>query len=189
MDIICGNPPCSKPARADKHGKPLKYCSIECEKDDRRVRMQGNKFRRGLKPANAFAKGHATWNKDMKGIHLSPDSEWVPGQPGLHKVPVGTVTIRYDNETGTPRAWIKVAEPAKWLPRAVVTWTAAGRKIPKGKFLHHKDGDATNDGPGSLDNLELVTRAEHLEIHRPDFETRRLIGLRAATAKKRAKKC
>jgi hypothetical protein len=141
--------------------------------------MGGNKFRQGLKPANAFSPGHATWNKGLKGIHLSRDTEWVPGQPSLHKLPVGAVTIRYDKGTKTPRAWIKIADPSTWLPRAVVTWTAAGREIPEGKILHHKDGDATNDGPEALDNLQLVTKAEHLEVHRDElFEAKRLAGWR-----------
>ena len=179
METICGNQPCTRPARLGHRGMQLKYCSIECEKEDRKVRMGGNKFRQGLKPANAFSPGHATWNKGLKGIHLSRDTEWVPGQPSLHKLPVGAVTIRYDKGTKTPRAWIKIADPSTWLPRAVVTWTAAGREIPEGKILHHKDGDATNDGPEALDNLQLVTKAEHLEVHRDElFEAKRLAGWR-----------
>lgn len=175
---ICKNSACFKPAKLDRRGKPLLYCSMDCQREVRRAQWCGNKLRRGLKPSNAFVPGHQTWNKGLKGIHLSRDTEFVPGQLALNKLPVGSVTIRYDKGTKTPRAWLKVAEPSTWLPRAVVTWTAAGREIPEGYILHHKDGDATNDGPEALDNLELVTRARHMEIHRPDFEERRLEGLR-----------
>jgi hypothetical protein len=145
---VCSNPACSKQVKIGTRNRPLKFCSARCRKKMFLARVRGNHFRAGKKKSLETAS------------------------------PVGTVTIRHDRYTKTPRAWIKVAEPDKWLPRAVVTWTAAGRTIPKGYILHHKDGDATNDGPGSIDNLELVTRAKHMDIHRPDFEARRLEGLR-----------
>lgn len=34
--------------------------------------------------------------------------------------------------------------------------------IPKGYIVHHKDGDKLNN---SIDNLELMSRAEHASIH------------------------
>lgn len=37
--------------------------------------------------------------------------------------------------------------------------------------VHHKDRDKLND---DIDNLELVSKAEHLEEHRPDFDDLRI---------------
>lgn len=43
-------------------------------------------------------------------------------------------------------------------------WVETHGPIPGGKILHHIDGDPANN---RLDNLEAVTRAEHLEHHAP----------------------
>ena len=37
-----------------------------------------------------------------------------------------------------------------------------GRKLDKNEIVHHKDGDKTNN---IIENLELMTRGEHLRIH------------------------
>ena len=59
-----------------------------------------------------------------------------------------------------------------------IFWEIANNKrIPKGYVLHHIDRDKTNN---SLDNLKLMTRANHMSLHhqgRPHSEeTRRKIG-------------
>lgn len=48
------------------------------------------------------------------------------------------------------------------LHRAV--YASAYGPIPEGVDIHHKDGDKTNN---AVENLESVTRSEHLRKHRP----------------------
>ena len=60
-----------------------------------------------------FKKGHATWNKGKKGIHLSPATEFQPGclrgQAARLYRHVGSVVIRRDNRRRRYR-WIKARD-------------------------------------------------------------------------------
>lgn len=44
-------------------------------------------------------------------------------------------------------------------------WEKRYGTIPEGYIVHHKDGDKCN---WSIDNLELLSRADHLDQHRKD---------------------
>jgi len=41
-----------------------------------------------------------------------------------------------------------------------------GRKLSTEEIVHHGDGDITNN---NLDNLRLMSRSEHMKLHRPDI--------------------
>jgi HNH endonuclease len=110
-----------------------------------------------------FVRGMTPWNKGLRGIHLSPGSEYRKGRRSEKWLPVGTVTMRrhkYDK----PRMWLKVAEPNVWKLRAVVVWERKHGRLPRGHIVHHKDHDTLNDSPR---NLEALTRAEHVREHKP----------------------
>ncbi len=47
-------------------------------------------------------------------------------------------------------------------------WADAHGAIPKGSVIHHRDGDRLNN---ALDNLELVSRAQHCKHHNPRLGT------------------
>lgn len=92
---------------------------------------------------------------------------------------VGTIRVRTrHNRGGTKRAWIKVAEPNDWRLYACVVWEATNGAVPPGMLLHHKNGNALDD---RVENLELLTRAQHFQHHRPEFEQKRI----ASSAKTR----
>lgn len=59
-----------------------KFCSTKCHNDFRRGKTFYNsgQFKNGDKATHPFEKGNIPWNKDLKGIHLSPDTEWKEGQ-------------------------------------------------------------------------------------------------------------
>lgn len=107
-------------------------------------------------------------------------SSFRPGRRTHNRLPVGAVTIRRrpSRPTEKPRAWVKVAEPNVWKPRAVVVWEAANGPVPKGHVVHHVDRNRLNE---DLANLELESRAAHLQEHRPEFEAKRARA--AATAR------
>lgn len=45
----------------------------------------------------------------------------------------------------------------------ILVWTVFNGPIPKGYVIHHKDHNSLND---RLDNLELMTKAEHVSHHK-----------------------
>jgi len=145
-----------------------RFCSRECKGSSIAARF----LNKGPKPWAAknleghrhksptkFKAGHATWNKDMKGIHLSPASEFKPGHAPTVHLPVGSVVQRTRKREGYPRAWVKVAEPNKWELLARIVWAKHNGPIPRGMIVHHKDRNAINDEIG---NLQMMTKAEHV---------------------------
>lgn len=42
-----------------------------------------------------------------------------------------------------------------------------GRKLTSDEIVHHKDGNKLNN---SIENLEILTRSEHINLHRPELE-------------------
>jgi len=112
--------------------------------------------------SGSFKPGQTPWNKGVKGLHHSPATEWKKGQPSNRKMPVGSVTIRHRKRDSHPRAFIKIAEPSLWVPRANYVWEQAFGEIPRGMVIHHRDRDPLND---DLGNLRLLTRAEHAAEH------------------------
>lgn len=127
-------------------------------------------MRRRAANSGSFASGGTPWNKGLRGIHLSPKTEWKKGQPSDRKMPLGSVTIRHRKREPHPRAFIKVAEPNTWLPRTKWVWERANGSVPKGMVIHHKDRDPLND---DLSNLVLLTRSEHAREHNHELHDAR----------------
>lgn len=170
---ICGKEYQIKPYRKEKSH----FCSRECQglhtqrevlsKVDKSY-MNGNQLRKGLKPTNGFQLGHTPWNKGLLGIHLSPNTEFVRGNNSSKNLPIGSTTIRTRrDERETPRQFIKIANPDIWIPYAIYLIREANIEIPTGYVVHHKNGNSLDD---RLENLEVLSRAEHIEVHRPYFD-------------------
>jgi hypothetical protein len=121
------------------------------------------------KSTSRFPKGHKPWNFHLKGIHLSPETEFKPGRNSEKTVPVGTVSIRND-KNGTPRAHVKTE--AGWELRARLVYMASNGEIPSDKVIHHIDGNSLND---DVSNLVALTRAEHIAVHRADISAMKFI--------------
>lgn len=115
------------------------------------------------KSSSKFKSGHTPWNKGLKGIHLSPETEFKAGCESRQKLPMGSVTIRTDGN-GKPRAWLKTNDG--WRPRAQVVYEAKHGAIPVGKVVHHVDGDTLND---RADNLVALTPSQHIYEHLEDL--------------------
>lgn len=122
----------------------------------------GNQYAVGHKPnRGSFKKGLIPWNKNLKGIHLSPGSEFKKGQVSINWTPVGTITTRID-KSKFQRKFIKISEPNNWIEYAKVVWMQNNGLIPKGYIIHHINRNTLDD---VIDNLALVTRKAHFEIH------------------------
>lgn len=151
--------------------KSARFCSQRCggawharERLSKRDTsyMLGNKWAAGHGAnVGSFKVGARPWNKGRK-VSLSPKTQFKPGRaPVIPLLPVGSVSIH--NTHGERRAFLKIAQPNVWRLRARVVWEATHGKIPRGRVIHHRDHDKLNDAP---ENLECLTRAEHVRAHR-----------------------
>ena len=151
-----------------------RFCSAAC----RSSWVAQNHLNKGPKPWAAlnldghrhksksrFKQGQAPWNKGMSGIQLSPDTQFKPGRDSERRAPVGEVRER-KTKGGVIRAFVKVAEPNVWQARAKLVWERHNGPLPRGMVIHHKDRNPLNDAP---ENLQAMTRAEHIEEHRNEF--------------------
>jgi hypothetical protein len=122
-----------------------------------------------------FPKGVLSTPKPIqKGQRLSPATEFKKGCSPANKLPIGSVTVR-QHRGDSPRAWVKVAEPNTWALRAAHVWEGLHGPIPPGQVIHHEDGDTLNDQP---DNLRLITKAEHRQLHNAQISAGRQRGRR-----------
>ena len=105
--------------------------------------------------SGCFKKGHQAWNKGLRGLHLSPETEFDGSQFGdSHPSWKGGVQkIKND----CVYLW---AGSNKRVRRPRVVFEKHFGKIPKGFVIWHKDGDKDNDSP---ENLEAISRAEAMQ--------------------------
>ena len=84
------------------------------------------------------------------------------------------------------RVWVKVLEHGPtnkaWKRRYHVVWEAVHGPVPRGRLLHHRN---ENPGDDRLENLQLVTRAQHMKIHmtREKLQAAQLLAVEARKAK------
>lgn len=114
-----------------------------------------------------FKKGHKTFNKGMKGIHLSPATEFCKGHLPVNHKHVGSIRISIRTRNGNTVSFkeIKVSGimqgSHKWIPYARYIWEQSNGEVPEGHFIVHADGITLNDEPY---NLECVNRRGHLAL-------------------------
>ena len=111
----------------------------------------------------AFKKGNTPWNKNKKGIHLSPDSEFKidqlvgenhPSWKGGVQKPKSDCTHLYDGKN-------------KRVRRPRVIYEKHVGVIPPGFVVIHKDGDRHNDDP---DNLKAISRSDNMRRNAPNHD-------------------
>lgn len=117
-----------------------------------------------------FRKGLTLYNKGMKGIHLSPATEFKKGHSPHNHRPVGSTRVTVDGYTE-----IKIAEPKKWRMLHVIIYEKIHGPIPKGHVVIFGDGDRQNITP---ENLILVSRAQLVRLNQ-----QKLIGASAELTK------
>lgn len=166
---------CGKTFKVKNYRKDIAlYCSKSCSSKANYSKsignisheyLKGNQFRKGKKPTNAFKKGHIAWNKGLKGIHLSENTEFKKGRKSENKLPIGTIVKRL--EKGKLRNFIKVNDPNVWQYYYVYLWEQHNGKVPKGYVVHHINKISDDD---RIENLICVSRKEHINIHREDLK-------------------
>ena len=104
----------------------------------------------------SFKKGQVPWNRGLKGIHMSPETEFKKGEhvgfkhpcwKGGLQNPVNDCAHLYTGVNSRVRK-----------PKLI--WEKFHGKLPKGHVIYHRDGDNKND---ELWNLEAISRKELLK--------------------------
>lgn len=109
-----------------------------------------------------FCPGLTPWNKGLRGVTIGGVETrfkrgerngkaaqlWMP--IGSERVATGYLLVKVDDVPNVPYT-------RNWRLKHHLVWEAAGRTIPPGHVLVFRDGDRMNC---SLENLELITRAE-----------------------------
>ncbi|MFC7091929.1 HNH endonuclease signature motif containing protein [Halomonas salifodinae] len=131
-----------------------------------------------------FEKGQAPWNKGKS--HSPAGSEkgrFKPGQKPPTWVPIGTERV---NKDGILERKTQGAEHPKdnWRSVHSLIWEEHHGPIPDGYLVRFKDGNRQNI---TIDNLELVSRAENMErnsYHRYGPEIAQLYQLKGVLTRK-----
>ena len=122
----------------------------------------GNQFAKGRLPnKTSFKKGIIPWNKNLKGIHLSPQSEFKKGCKPPRRYKLGTITER-KSKGGTKRNFVKIKEPNTWCELAKHLWIQAYGQLKKGDIVHHMNGNILDD---RISNLIALPRKDHPKFH------------------------
>ncbi|HCC10124.1 MAG TPA: HNH endonuclease [Atlantibacter hermannii] len=101
----------------------------------------------------SFEKGHTPFNAGTKGVMKPNSGSFQRGaRPSNHR-PVGSERVSVDGYVE-----LKVAEPNTWKLKHREVWKNRHGNIPVGMCVTFKDNNPLNC---ALDNLELITRAEH----------------------------
>lgn len=117
--------------------------------------------------SSRFKEGHVPVNKDIKGTHFSPATEFKPGHVSANTKLAGSITVRNNYRRGTRYCYIKLPED-EWAMYHVHLWTQANGSVPAGHILVFKDKDSLNV---VLKNIELITRKENARRNRNSTKT------------------
>lgn len=114
-----------------------------------------------------FEKGHIPYNK---GLHTPTVGRMAETQFKKGGLPHNTKSIGYERITKDSYIEVKVTERPdrakgikNFIPKHRLVWEAANGPIPNNCVVVFLDGNKMNC---SIENLELVTRAEHLQLTR-----------------------
>lgn len=127
--------------------------------------MNNHKINNGL--TGRFEKGHVPANK---GTHPPTVGRMGETQYKKGNLPHNTKPMGYERVTKEGYIEVKIAErpnrqtgEKNFRPKHHIVWEAANGPVPKGYIVIFLDGDPLNC---ALENLALVSRAEHLQLTR-----------------------
>jgi hypothetical protein len=131
-------------------GKPLKHLGLNLNGFPKYKKCACLKTREPN--SGSFKKGHVTWNKGLKGIHLSPETEFKKGQFTGSEHP----SWKGGEQINSNDCVYVYAGANKRIRRPRKVYQDAHGEIPKGWILYHIDKHIHND---NLDNLIAIPRA------------------------------
>lgn len=112
-----------------------------------------------------YQKGNVPANKGTKGLYNvgGNKTSFRKGESPHNHKPVGTVSVRHNNNRGHKYVYVKVAEPNKWRMLHVVTWEKHNGSVPNGMNIIFLDGNTLNT---DIDNLAIINRGENATINK-----------------------
>ena len=140
---------------------PIKESQVKCY-------MHNHKIPNGLK--GYFKKGHIPYNK---GKHMPTVGRMAETQYKKGNLPHNTKPIGYERVSKDGYVEVKIAmRPSSpgcndnFRGKHILVWEQHNGKVPAGYIVIFKDCNKRNF---DIDNLALVTRAEHLELTRSNL--------------------
>ena len=112
------------------------------------------RLNKGYTPTQ-FKKGHAPWNKDLKGQGGWEPTQFKTGHRPANWMPIGTERINADGYVD-----IKIQDGQQrknWRGKHILIWEEHNGPLPKGHAVIFGDGNRRNF---EVDNLLLVSRAQ-----------------------------
>ena len=104
-----------------------------------------------------FEKGHIPWNKDIKGLHHSPGTEFKKGHLPANTKYNGFITLR-KTQRGEKYYYIRIVK-RKWELYQRYLWEQKYGLIPKGMLIIFKDKNSLNC---NMENLEMISKSENV---------------------------
>lgn len=149
------------------------------------------RLRRGdnVGKAYRFEKGQTPWNKGkpFKAGGRSAETQFKPGtlsgRAAVVAQPIGAERISKDGYRER-KANNDLPFQRRWRAVHIIEWEAVNGPLPDGHMIVFRDGNKQNV---SLDNLEMITRAENMRrnsYHRYPKEIALAIQLRGALTRK-----
>jgi hypothetical protein len=132
-----------------------------------------------------FKKGHASWNKGMKGLDLGgKETQFKPGQLPHNTQPIGSYRITRDGTLQRKISNDKGSNSMRWRGVHEQVWVEANGPVPAKNIVVFKPGMRTTElGLITLDKVECITLAENMKRntrHNLPKELSDLIQLRGA---------
>jgi hypothetical protein len=121
-------------------------------------RNEDGTFAKGTNTVTRFKKGNTPWNKDFKGLHLNPETEFREDKYVGDNHPSWKGGVQVSKKDG---AYIWVGKNQRKRRSRKVYEDTYG-EIPIGYVIYHKDGNNLNDHPS---NLVAISRAELIMIN------------------------
>ncbi len=118
-----------------------------------------------------FAPGFEPWNKGTKGATGANSGSFKKGSIPANVKPIGHE--RTCSKDGIILVKVDEVNPysstgyrGRYRPKHHVVWEQHNGPIPKGMVVRFRDNDRLNC---DIKNLEMVTKAEHLQLNRNDY--------------------
>lgn len=170
---------CGKEFYAYKYSVDLglaRFCSRKCGVIGRKRVVPWNKgtkgvmkpnktsFKKGVIPKNSviFKKGHTSWNTGLKLPQFSGENHpsWKGGKL-LHQRKYYLI-FRPDHPKADKKGYVR--------EHRLVMEEHLGRYLYDSELIHHKNDNKLDN---RIENLQVVTRPEHIKIHRVELDKAR----------------
>jgi hypothetical protein len=135
--------------------------------------------------ATRFQKGHASWNKGLKGIAIGGKAtQFKPGQLPANAEPIGSLRMTKDGTLQRKISNDKGSNSKRWRGVHELVWIEANGPVPPKHIVVFKPGMRTAElGEITIDRVECISLAENMKRntrHNLPKELNELISLQAA---------